>query len=74
MDGLALIYNNEFIVTVFFESNRFIDIQAIVKNKTIHLTFVYGDPVPKNRDHIWERLTRIGLTCTTPWFFYWGFY
>ncbi|KAG7574769.1 Endonuclease/exonuclease/phosphatase superfamily [Arabidopsis suecica] len=36
--------------------------------KTIHLTFVYGDPVPKNRDQVWERLTRIGLTRDTPWF------
>jgi len=55
---LALFYNNDFNVSIIYQSNRLIDIEAIYKGKTINLTFVYGDPLPKNRDQIWERLTR----------------
>ena len=66
--GLALFYNNDFNVSILFESNRLIDVAASYKGKTIHLTFVYGDPVPKKRDYVWERLTRIGVTRDNPWF------
>jgi len=45
--GLALFYNNDFNVSILFESNRLIDVATNYKGKTIHLTFVYGDPVPK---------------------------
>ncbi|CAA7030426.1 unnamed protein product [Microthlaspi erraticum] len=32
------------------------------------MSFVYGDPVVKLRDLVWERITRIGTTRTDPWF------
>ncbi|CAA7053789.1 unnamed protein product [Microthlaspi erraticum] len=32
------------------------------------MSFVYGDPVVKLRDNVWERLTRMGTTRTDPWF------
>ena len=66
--GLALFYNNDFNVTIIYASNRLIDIEAVYKNKIIYLSFIYGDPVPKNREQVWERLTRIGLTRNAPWF------
>lgn len=36
--------------------------------KTVFISFVYGDPVPKYRDQVWERLTRMGLTWSDLWF------
>ncbi|XP_010412832.1 PREDICTED: uncharacterized protein LOC104699194 [Camelina sativa] len=68
--GLALFYNNNnnSNVSFLFESNRLIDVELHYKGTTIFLTFVYGDPVPKNRDGVWERLTRIGLDRDSPWF------
>lgn len=38
-DGLALFFNNEFNVTIFFESNRLIDIEDIVKDNKIRFNF-----------------------------------
>ncbi|XP_010423683.1 PREDICTED: uncharacterized protein LOC104708756 [Camelina sativa] len=66
---MALFYNqDDFQVLVLFESNRLIDIEAVFKERIIHLTFVYGDPVPKNRDLVWERILRISSNRSTPWF------
>ena len=45
-----------------------IDIEAVVKGKQVFLTFVYGDPVQKLREQVWERLTRYGLSRSEPWF------
>ena len=45
-----------------------IDVEAVALGKIIYLTFVYGDPVKKLREQVWERLTRYGLSRTEPWF------
>ena len=66
--GLALFYNNEFQVKVLYSSNRMIDVEAEALGKTVYLTFVYGDPVQKMREQVWERLTRYGLARSEPWF------
>lgn len=66
--GLALYYNNEYQVKILYSSNRMIDIEAVVKGKQVFLTFVYGDPVQELREHVWERLTRFGLSRSEPWF------
>ena len=65
---LALFYNIEHQVKILYSSNRMIDIEAVVKGKQVFLTFVYGDPVPKLRDQVWERLTRYGISRSEPWF------
>lgn len=67
--GLALYFNNEYQVKILYSSNRMIDIEAEALGKRIFMTFVYGEPVQKLREHVWERLTRYGLTRTEPWFF-----
>lgn len=66
--GLALFYNNESQAQVLYSSNRMIDVEAVTNGKTVYLTFVYGDPVPKLREQVWERLTRYGLVRSEPWF------
>ena len=66
--GLALFYNNEYQVKVLYSSNRMIDVEAEVLGKTVYLTFVYGDPVQKMREQVWERLTRYGLAQSELWF------
>lgn len=45
--GLALFYDNEFNVNVLFANNQIIDIQTIIQKKTIYMSFVYEDTVPK---------------------------
>ena len=56
--GLALFYNNEYQVRVLYSSNQMIDVEAEALGKKVYLTFVYGDPVQKMREQVWERLTR----------------
>ncbi|KAF8105275.1 hypothetical protein N665_0160s0011 [Sinapis alba] len=45
-----------------------IDVEAIALGKKVYMTFVYGDPVHKLRDQVWERLTRFGIARLEPWF------
>ena len=66
--GLALFYNNEYQVKILYSSNRMIDIEAVTNGKQVFLTFVYGEPDQKLREHVWERLTRYGLSRSEPWF------
>lgn len=66
--GLALYYNNEYQVRVLYSSPRMIDIEAETMGKKIFMTFVYGEPVQKLRDQVWERLTRYGISRDDPWF------
>uniref|UniRef100_A0A0D3ACK8 Endonuclease/exonuclease/phosphatase domain-containing protein n=1 Tax=Brassica oleracea var. oleracea TaxID=109376 RepID=A0A0D3ACK8_BRAOL len=69
--GLALFYNNDYQVQILYSSNRMIrmiDVEAVALGKKVYLTFVYGEPVQKLREQVWERLTRYGLSRTDPWF------
>lgn len=66
--GLALFFHKEFNVSVLYESKRLIDIEATFKGKIINFTFVYGDPIPKNREQVWERITRVSIARSSPWF------
>ena len=40
----------------------------LLKDIAIYMTFVYGDPVIKNRDVVWERLTQMSLNRSQAWF------
>ncbi|KAF8089989.1 hypothetical protein N665_0492s0001 [Sinapis alba] len=67
--GLALYFNNEYQVNILYTSSRMIDVEAIALGKKNYMTFVYGEPVHKLRDQVWEHLTRFGLARSEPWFF-----
>ena len=54
--GLALFYNNEYQVKILYSINRMINIEAVAKGKQ------------ELREHVWERLTRFGLSRSEPWF------
>ena len=66
--GLVLYYNNEYQVNILYTSNRMIDVEAVALGKRVFMTFVYGKPVQKLRDIVWERLTRFFLARSEPWF------
>ncbi|KAG7581014.1 Reverse transcriptase zinc-binding domain [Arabidopsis suecica] len=66
--GLALMYSKDYPVKVVFVSDRLIDIETIIDGNRVYITFVYGDPVVQYRELVWERLTRIGITRSDPWF------
>ncbi|KAF8050187.1 hypothetical protein N665_2031s0005 [Sinapis alba] len=36
--------------------------------RKIFMSFIYGDPVQKQREQVWERLMRYGLVRSDPWF------
>ena len=67
-ERLALFYNNEYQLMILYSSNRKTDVEAVALGKKVFLNFVYGDPVQKLREHVWERLTRYGLSHSEPWF------
>ena len=50
--GLALFYNNEYQIKVLYLSNRMIDVEAVVLEKTVYLAFVYGDLVQQQREQV----------------------
>ncbi|XP_010490225.1 PREDICTED: uncharacterized protein LOC104767965 [Camelina sativa] len=66
--GLALLYSNDFPVKFLLLDDRLIDIETIINGTRVFMTFIYGDPVPANRDYVWERLMRIGVARCEPWF------
>ncbi|KAG7599040.1 Reverse transcriptase domain [Arabidopsis suecica] len=66
--GLALMYSKDYPVKFVFVSDRLIDIETIIDGNRVFITFVYGDPVVQYRELVWERLTRIGITRSDPWF------
>ncbi|KAF8105859.1 hypothetical protein N665_0153s0020 [Sinapis alba] len=45
-----------------------IDVEAVISGQKVFMTFVYGEPVQKLRDQVWERLTRYGMQRSEPWF------
>ena len=45
-----------------------IDVETIIDGNKVFLSFVYGNPVVKYRENVWERLTRIGVDRSGPWF------
>lgn len=45
-----------------------IDVQAVAIGKNMFMTFVYGEPVQKLKDQVWERLTRYVIARSDLWF------
>ncbi|XP_023633512.1 uncharacterized protein LOC111829070 [Capsella rubella] len=66
--GLALMYSRDYPVHFLYLSDRLMDIETIIDGNRVYITFVYGDPVVQNREKVWERLTRIGINRSEPWF------
>ncbi|KAG7532416.1 Endonuclease/exonuclease/phosphatase superfamily [Arabidopsis thaliana x Arabidopsis arenosa] len=66
--GLALFYSKDYPVKFVFVNDRLIDIETIIDGNRVFISFVYGDPVVQYRELVWERLTRIGLSRSDPWF------
>lgn len=61
--SLTLFSKDEFQINFLFLNNKMIDIEAFIDDIeafidgiNIFMTFVYGDPVLKHRNQVWERL------------------
>ncbi|XP_010431586.1 PREDICTED: uncharacterized protein LOC104715920 [Camelina sativa] len=59
--GLALFYSNDYPVHILASDDHLIDTETVIDGNRVFMTFVYGDPVVKCRQYVWERLTRIGI-------------
>lgn len=66
--GLALFYMDDPDVSILYADEHMIDIESTFEGHVIYMTFVYGDPVIKYRDLVWERLTRMSLNRSQAWF------
>ncbi|XP_023642406.1 uncharacterized protein LOC111831641 [Capsella rubella] len=66
--GLALLYSKDYPVKFLLLDDRIIDIETIINGNRVFMTFIYGDPVVANREYVWERLNRIGITRSEAWF------
>lgn len=64
--GLALIWKEEVNLKVLYSDRRLIDILIKWQDKEFHLTCVYGDPVKEYRGEVWERLSRLGASRSSP--------
>ena len=45
-----------------------INVEAVALRKMFFLTFIYGDPVQKLKEQVWERLTKYRLSRSELWF------
>ena len=66
--GLTLFYMDDPVVSILYTDEHMIDIESTLEGHIIYMTFVYGDPVIKNRDLVCERLTRMSLNRSHAWF------
>lgn len=66
--GLALFYDSSYKVNIISSNNRIIDTEIEYEGKRIFISFIYGEPNQSLRDHVWERVTRIGIVRDEPWF------
>ena len=66
--GLALFYMDDLSVTILYADAHMIDIETILEGHAIFMTFVYGDPVVRHRDLVWERLSRMSTNRSEAWF------
>ncbi|KAF8107891.1 hypothetical protein N665_0116s0096 [Sinapis alba] len=66
--GLALFYMDDPFVFVLYADEHMIDIKSTLEGYTIYMTFVYGDPVIKDCDLVWERLRWMSLNRSHAWF------
>ena len=57
--GLALFYMDDPSVTILYTDAHMIDIETRLEGHTIFMTFVYGDPVIRYQDLVWEGLSRM---------------
>ena len=66
--GLALFYMDDPSVTILYADAHMIDIETRLEGHAIFMTFVYGDPVVRHRDLVWERLSRMSTNRSEAWF------
>lgn len=55
-------------MTILSSNNRIIDVETEYEGKRIFISFIYGEPNQNLRDHVWEKVTRIGIARHEPWF------
>ncbi|XP_056850872.1 uncharacterized protein LOC130500150 [Raphanus sativus] len=55
-------------VTILYADAHMIDIETRLEGHAIFMTFVYGDPVVRRRDLVWERLSRMSTNRNGAWF------
>ena len=66
--GLALLYSRDYLVKFIHVCNSLIDIETIIDENRVFITFVYGDLIVQYCELVWERLTRIGIVRSESWF------
>lgn len=65
--GLAVLWKNYVSVSCIPSDVRLVDLHAEYKAFNFYLSCVYGNPVPKYRHHLWERIQRLAVSRVGPW-------
>jgi len=65
--GLAVLWQNHVSVQVISHDVRLVDLHVEYKSFNFYLSCVYGNPLPSERHHLWEKLQRISANRTGPW-------
>ena len=65
--GLALLWKDNFQVSVLSSDKRIIDLKVTVGSTSCYISCVYGDPVMARRQIVWDRLVNLGLRRDAAW-------
>ncbi|KAL0701381.1 hypothetical protein Bca4012_057503 [Brassica carinata] len=65
--GLAVLWKNYVSVSCISSDVRLVDLYVEYKAFKFYLSCVYGNPIPKYRHHLWERIQRIAVSRVGPW-------
>ena len=66
--GLALLWKSDVEIQILATTRNFIDTLVSFKGTSFHATFVYGAPGIAKRQAVWNLLSDIASTRSTPWF------
>ncbi|KAG7543468.1 Reverse transcriptase domain [Arabidopsis thaliana x Arabidopsis arenosa] len=65
--GLAVLWQKHLSVKVISHDVRLVDLYVEYKSFNFYLSCVYGNPIPSERQHLWEKLQRLSVNRTGPW-------
>lgn len=67
--GLTLMWKKKVDVDIMYNDKNLIGCHVKLSNLSFYVSFIYGDPVIKDRAKVWGRITRINILKLSSWCF-----